>query len=294
MGLKVTIPGVVFTDPTLPILYPDPIITEGSLLLVDFGRAETFPVSSVPGHGDQLSNIAFEQAAEVLGGGSLSTLSPTFQNTFVGVPTMGTVERSLKKGLHAITSQTAMDSAGRYASITIPAAIRDHLWTNMPGRSIYFSLWGRLTRLATQWTDAMGYFGSTSTPTANYAAQLYRGGFWFPDSGANLVGRRTVPAVEATGNLYTSGAYSGWTGTRPGAASGSECVFWFGARGAFEASQRNKAASGIWYRLYIEDLTASGRTWADVDDIDTALYDEAFGVGGRFASDSFTSPATIP
>jgi hypothetical protein len=43
------------------------------------------------------------------------------------------------------------------------------------------------------------------------------------------------------------------------------------------------------YRLYIENLTVSGRTWAEVDAIDYALYQAAFGAGGRFADDTFTA-----
>lgn len=294
MGLKVIIPGASFTDPTLPVLYPDPIINAGSLLLLDFGRADTFDLGSVPGHDALLGNIAWEQAAELIGSGSQTTLKATFKNTFVGQPTMGTVERTTKKGLHVITSQTAMDSAGRYAAIVLPDIIRDYMFANMPGRSFYTSVWGRHTRLATQGTDALGHFASTSTPTANYANILYKGALWVPTSGGTFVGQRSVPPAEALGNFYAAGAQSGWFGTKPGAASSSENVFWFGARGIYEGFQRNKAASGIWYRIYVEDLTASGRTFAQADAADKALYDEAFGVGGRFASDGFTSPATIP
>jgi hypothetical protein len=294
MGLKVVIPGANFTDTTLPILQTDPLIVPGTLLLVDFGRAETHSLDSVPAHGAQIGNIAWATAAAVLGSGSLSTLSPTFQNTFVGAPTMGLVERTPKKGLHVITSQTAMDSAGRYASITLPNALRDYLWTNLPGRTIYTSVWGRHTRMATQGTDAMAHFAATASPTANYVNLLYRGALWVPTSGGTFVGQRSVPSTGALGNWYAAGAQNGWTGTRPGTAAGSEAVFWFGARGAYEGFQRNAAASVIVYRIYMEDLTTSGRTFSAVDAADKALYDAAFGSGGRFASDSFTAVATLP
>jgi len=294
MGLKVIIPGATFTDPTLPILYPDPLVTAGTLLLLDFGRAETHSLSTVPAHGAQLGNIAWEQAAAVLGGGSLATLSPTFQNTFVGQPTIGVVERTSKKGLHVITSQTAMDSAGRHAAIVLPTALRDYLWTNLPGRSIYTSVWGRYTRLATQGTDAIGHLASVSAPTGNYVNILYKGALWVPAAGGTFLGQRSDPPAEALGNFYAAGAQNGWVGAKPGTAAQSECVHWFGARGLYESFQRNKAASGVWYRIYIEDLTTSGRTFAAVDAADKALYDAAFGVGGRFNADGFTSPATLP
>jgi len=55
----------------------------------------------------------------------------------------------------------------------------------------------------------------------------------------------------------------------------------------------NKSASGIFYKLYIEDLTVSGRSYEQVDAIDFALYTSAFSAGGKYYGDSFTDPATI-
>jgi hypothetical protein len=53
--------------------------------------------------------------------------------------------------------------------------------------------------------------------------------------------------------------------------------------------------SWAFYRAYIEDLTLSGRTWAEVNAIDYALYQAAFGTDGRFEGDTtFTAPSTIP
>lgn len=290
MAVKFTIPGATFTDTTLPILYPDALMTSGTLLLLDFGRSETYALGSTPTHGAQLGNIAWETAAAVIGSGSLSTLSPTFQNTFAGLPTQGLAERTTKNGLHAITSQVNMDVSSRYCGITLPSALRDYLYGALPGRSIYTSVWGRHTRLATQTVDALGHFATSATPLSNYVNILGKGALWSPAG----LGRRSVPASEALGNFYASSAQAAWTGTKPGSASLSEAIFWFGSFGAYTGFQRNKAASGIWYRIYIEDLTTSGRSYATVDAADKALYDVAFGAGGRFASDSFTAVATLP
>ncbi|MFM7100348.1 MAG: hypothetical protein ACKO3N_04180 [Verrucomicrobiota bacterium] len=294
MALKVIIPGAVFTDTTLPILYPDPLIVPGSLMLIDFGRADTFALDQVPAHGAQLNNIAWEQAAAVVGGGSVATLSPAFENTFAGQPTMGLVERTIKKGLHVITSQAAMDSTGRRAGFVLPAAIRNHLHATVPSRGLYASLWGRYTRLATQGTDVVGLYAALTNPSANYAFLFYRGVAVVPDTGATNLGTSRLPASEGLNAWYAAGAQNGWVGSKPGASTDTELVFWFGARGAYESFQRNKAASGVFYRFYLEDLTASGRTFAQVDALDRALYNEAFGTGGRFAADAWTSPATIP
>jgi len=41
--------------------------------------------------------------------------------------------------------------------------------------------------------------------------------------------------------------------------------------------------------MYLEDLTVSGRTYADVDALDNALYTEAFGAGGAYSGDTYTA-----
>lgn len=58
---------------------------------------------------------------------------------------------------------------------------------------------------------------------------------------------------------------------------------------------RERLSSSIFYRAYIEDLTVSGRTYAEVDAIDYALYTkEVLTPGGRYYGDTYTDPATIP
>lgn len=59
------------------------------------------------------------------------------------------------------------------------------------------------------------------------------------------------------------------------------------------SSNINKSGSWIFYRAYIEDLTVSGRTHAQVYAIDSALFNAAFSVGGRYYNDSFTDPASV-
>lgn len=59
-------------------------------------------------------------------------------------------------------------------------------------------------------------------------------------------------------------------------------------------SARGASPSAIFYRFYLEDLTLSGRTWAEVDALDARLFASAFAPGGRYYADTFTDPATIP
>ncbi|MER2974725.1 hypothetical protein ABS815_15285, partial [Klebsiella pneumoniae] len=60
----------------------------------------------------------------------------------------------------------------------------------------------------------------------------------------------------------------------------------------------NSTVSGhpsfIFYRFYMEDLTVSGRSYATVDALDQALFDEAFNSStGRYRNDHFSAPNVI-
>lgn len=291
MGYKQVIPGV-FTDPTLPILRPDAMMSDGSLLLVDFGRRETAPTGSVPAHGALLTNLAWETAAEVIGGGTENSLAAVFENTLVGQPTMGLVERSSKFGLAVIASQVGNDVGNRHAGVAIPTDIMSYILANTPGHAFYVSIWGRLTRVASASTDAIGFLGNSSDAT-KHAFNFFKQPAFSPNSGSAFVGGRSVPNSLVTGDFFRNLAFDEWTGVEPsiGSCAGA---FWLGQRGVYSSFQRNAAASGIIYRIYIEDLTAGGRDYATVDALDKAAFDLAFAPGGRFNGDTFTAPATLP
>ena len=60
------------------------------------------------------------------------------------------------------------------------------------------------------------------------------------------------------------------------------------------SGSKDKAASWKLYRFYLEDLTVSGRTYAEVDAMDNALYtQEVLTPGGRYYGDTQTSVSTI-
>ncbi len=292
MGLRIKLP-VTFTDPTLPKNRADPFIADGSLFLVDFGRASVTPTTSVPAHGASLGNLAWETAADVIGSGDESTLAGTFENTLVGVPEMGVVERTGRYGVHIINSQTAADSAARYGAVVIPAPVVAYIRANLPSHTFYFSMWGRQTRLATATADAIAYLGDTANGN-NCAFSFYKHPARAPGDGTSaLVGALAEPTINATGNFFRAIAADDWTGTKPSAPN-TVGKFWFGAQGPYVGFQRNGAASGIIYRIAVEDLTASGRTWPQAVAADKALYDAAFAPGGRFYGDTFRAPSEIP
>lgn len=292
-GIKVVIPGVSFSDPTLPVLTADALIVPGSLFLADFGRAETLGLSTTPVNGTVIGNMAWDKAATLLGSGDASTLAGTWESTLTGVPTIGLVERTSKKGVHVITSQTVMDAVNRHAGVALPAPILSHIHANLPGRSFYVSLWLRQTRLSLQSSaDAIFSIASAASPTASFGMLIQHQPAYNP-GGTGFVGANNVPASDVLGNSFRNLAANNWTGTKPALGS-TEGKFWFGAQGAWRGFQEDKALSGIIYRIYIEDLTASGRSYATVNAADKALYDVAFGAGGRFSGDTFTAVSTIP
>lgn len=295
MGYKMVL-DVAFTDTGLPILRPDSLMSDGTLFLVDFGRSETAPTGSVPAHNALIGNLAWETAAQVIGSGTESSLSGVFENTLVGVPTMGLVERSSKFGVAVIASQSANDTSNRHAGIAVPSSILSHILTNTPGHEFYVSIWGRLTRNATQTTDSICTAGSVLSAN-NHAFNFFRQPAFSPSSGSPFVGGRSVPNSLATGNFFRNIAFDEFTGTEPSLGN-FNCAYWFGQRGIYSSFQRNAAASGIIYRMYIEDLTHArltdaSRTYANVDAADKAAFDLAFNTGGRFNGDTFTDPATI-
>lgn len=59
-------------------------------------------------------------------------------------------------------------------------------------------------------------------------------------------------------------------------------------------SVRGSGQSCVLYRVYMEDLTVSGRTFAAVDALDNDDYTTAFAAGSRYAGDTWTDPTTIP
>jgi hypothetical protein len=233
-----------------------------------------------------------ETAADVIGAGTENSLAGVFENTLVGEPTMGVVERSSKFGLAVIASQVGNDTSNRHAGVAIPSDIMSYILAQTPGHAFYVSIWGRHTRAATASISPIGYMGS-SVNANNHAFVFYKQPSGSPSSGSAFVGGRSDPNSAATGNFFRNVAFDEYTGTEAslGSTSGG---FWFGQRGIFSSLQRNGAASGIIYRIFIEDLTVSGRSYATLDAADKAAFDLAFASGGRFYNDTFTNPATLP
>ena len=136
-------------------------------------------------------------------------------------------------------------------------------------------------------------------PKLTIAAQL---GFGiFDNGGANAwkMYPDVVPPVSpgynaAVGSKYGGGVFFGPTmglaTVDNSGAIGSQAI---AAQGA--SANKDKAPSFAFYRCYVEDLTVSGRTFAEVADLDQQLYTkEVLTAGGRYHNDSFTAVSALP
>lgn len=276
-GQKIVLSGVTFTDTTLPVLRADGILSAGSLALMDLSHSQGM-VSGVPANGALIPNIAYAEAAAILGGGTASTLSTTFVNNAQSVDAL--FERTLKLGLQGIYSQVNQTTNGRGAQLNLAAPIRDYIIANKTHR-FYISVWARRTRAAIgdqrfmEFGNGGSYLGfmSRSAITSKVAGPSNQIG------GLNTVANRFVAMQAQAGSADT--------------VSTPAASFVFGNIGSGTALQ-NQCASDIFYRAYCEDLTVSGRTYAQVEAIDQALWTAAFAAGGRFNGDTYTEPSTFP
>jgi hypothetical protein len=288
-----------YTDTSLPVIdFDDEILTAGSLLLHDLSHSVDPLAAGAPATGALIPNIAWKRTAALLGAGDQASLKSTFTSGLQAAD--GFVERSAKGGVHVCISQAGF-TAGRGARIRSAATIEAYLFAH-PDNDFYFSRWTRITRaaLATTGVDSFeaGAYNFAVGITGSRQFAFFRSGFDIP---ADRVA--AVPGKNTLGNVFRNIGTTDWTGTKPTIASQVNVApaIW-GNLGAPTAAAPNPAVAGltsihpssIFYRAYLEDLTVSGRTYAQVSALDQRIWQEAMAVGGRYAGDTFTDPATLP
>lgn len=306
-GLKTVIP-TSFTDTSIPKLRDDLVLPDaGALLLVDpmHSMSKWSSDTAVPANNDLLPNLVQSQALAALGSSNPADVQPNFVTAGYGA-TKGKSERTSKGGLHVIHSQDPVqnpDGAGgtAYATILIPLPVKNYLFTNMS--HLYFhSLWFRTTRAFR--TGQVVWHSAIATNTSASGRDMVR-----ISSGQTATSINNYQSVGARDDATTVGAGSygvrravvtgsGFRSTAPTSGAGIlGYLFSVGNYGTVNGYQNaaNGSASGVFYRSYLEDLTVSGRTYAQAEAADAAAFEAAFGPGGRYAGDTVpTDPATIP
>lgn len=311
-GRREVLTGVSFTDTTIPVVKDDPILPNaGALLLLD---ASTFD-AAVPAPGALLPNLAWRQAKAAIGSGDATTLAGRYDRSATFATSDGKIERTAKGGIHFISSQTAM-AAGRGGQITAMDAIKSYILANL-SHGFYFGAWLRLTRAHSSSAVATRLkLAKTGSSGYNNAvrAMLYRNNSFISGaipsgSGngvANIPSQRSIsPAVVGDpqrvgmghdgpiASPYWGAAVGTTVVSPPATIAEMDLAFTWGAFDSVNSGNPLNQSSQVFYRMYFEDLTLSGRTAAQVDAADTVLFNAAFATGGRFASDTYTDPATI-
>ena len=293
---------VEVTDTTIPVLRKDPILTNGSLVLMDNSNPSITPPSVIPASNPAtagvIPNVAWEEAKAIFGSGDVTSLGFSTLNTYTA--SSGKVEMTAKKGVHAIISQVNHTARTQTFNIVMPAVYRQYFYDNS-GHKFYVSVWRKKTRLpaaGVDWALLGLLFGTTSVYMGLELVALNANGGRI--TMANMGTNRRIAAVDNDLNPYFKNVSSGGgtIGTPAANTNTDASNFLFALGGQISAYTDtyvlNKLPSVITYRVYIEDQTVSGRSYAEIDAIDKALYDAAFAVGGKFYGDTFTDPATLP
>lgn len=275
---------VTFSDTTLP-LFPLEVVP-GTILLLEPARSASF--SGVPSTGTAVPDLAGNLAGA---GGILQYSNMT--------GTTGKVERTTKGGIHAIKTASSVFA---YAGITINQATLQYILTNI-SHKFFFSVWGRYTRAGLSPNDANFAFSFSTTPSTSQllVASMPDGTF---SPSATLQGTTKFPAGSmvspaSPSEIYSAASVQGYTGsidkTAAQAEAGRMCdMFGVGSFGPFNPGNGN-AASKVFYRAFIEDITVSGRSFAQLSAIDYGFFvKQVQTAGGRYYGDTFTDPATIP
>lgn len=274
----------------------DPIMSSGSIILVDPSHPSTSWSSGVPSADASLPNIASAQAVALIGGSpdvtpkwTVGTLQSSANSIF---------ERSDRGGLHGIVSQTTAGMGtnpaemGRGAYIAMPQSIMDYLSANS-SHSYFSSIWTNVTRVSGETNPGSGPIidgAGGSDPSVTYL--YYRKVNLARPVGGATLGRREAANPDVLGTAIRNVGSVGKTGS---AALTIGSIAQWGKVAANVNGTYIRMPSFIFYRFYLEDLTVSGRSYATVDSIDNQQYTtHVTTTGGRYYQDTTpTSPNAL-
>lgn len=280
MTLQLKIPGTSFNNSSLPSLVTEDILCKGSLLLVDANHPwNQQPRTQTTGVFDNLAPAA----SAIIGSKDIDASSYN-----AGGAGKMILERTKRGGIHAVVSTDVVNNGGRAYYIRPSQAINDYLTANQD-HSYYFSLWNNVTR--PEKSTRVPFAGLTNLDN-NYLYVFDNQGDLpntnkIIDSFASSNGQVVGTGFHA---IAVSGATIGW-GSINNFDGG---IFTVGANSNWSAKAVGPFPGQIFYRAYIEDLTVSERTYAEVEALDYANYiKEVVSVNGRYYDDVYTDPAVI-
>lgn len=277
LDLNFTGPGVGL----LPVINSvDPLESPGTLLLLDMTHPLAAIPTRVPGHDTTLPNLFAKQAAALGIEASGVLVQSIYQRSADGA-----VERSSRGGIHVVQneSQTAVREGFQ---LRLPTALVDYFKSN-PNHEFYVSQWGKTTKPETAAQHSVA--GMSGTAAKSFAFTLGDGVSAPVGTGPVVLGYRQ--AVEAAGqptfrNAGVTNLHTDFTEANINPASAALFEV-----GNYLVPNQGPGKAGlhgaqIFYRGYIEDLTVSGRSYAEVDALDMAEYSrQVLTPGGRYYAD---------
>lgn len=274
MGYALRIPNVKFGIDNSDIL------TNGSLILIEPGSQEN-PWVGVPANGSSVPNLAGSQATSLIGS---NVQNITFERTML--PAEGIVERSGRGGLH-VAENWGSGVSNHVVAINMLSAMRNYLDANQ-GHNMYLATWGRFTRAPDPSLPQVLHSSVTgATGTRLGVGQLPSSGALTGAPGSTDARRLGFHVDNSQGLAYEAIAAqgvpsSGWS--TPHAAP----VLRLGPVGS---AQVGKSAGYLLWWMYLEDLTVSGRTFAQVDALVYSYYQQqVLSQTGKYYGDTYTSP----
>lgn len=284
-GLKITLP-MTFKDLDLPIMSSDPVISRGSLALFEPAHPADPWAEGVPANGYSFPNIAGSNFAK------LANVTPDqtrgiFSKDSTITNADGIVKRTPKGGLEVIMSDTVVSGNYRYITMFGGKSLNDYLVDNA-SHSFYISSWKKNTRTnrpsAYPYAYAAGnevsqlnnIFSYQTSVIPSVTQQTER--YLFSNRADSYLGVTSSPSIWALGAKGNGGTLN-------------KATFNYGYRW----TTGNNSHSAAVYRIYIEDLTVSGRTPAQAFEVDNAEFTrQVLTAGGRYYGDTFTDPTIVP
>ena len=204
-------------------------------------------------------------------------------------------EYTPRGGVHIASSRSTMVNFA-YMGLSLPGAIKKFIYDN-PTHDYYLSTWQKVTA-----SELAGHAGAVQFVGLNSGASSYL--FQQSASAVSTASRYTLAvgardgstgflntgmAVEQVANTYRGAALTGYTSTM------HDFLWAIGSPvGAFGPSYGvNKSKSAVLYRVYLEDLTVSGRSFDEAKKVDDGLYALKCGAGNRYSSDTNTAPSSL-
>ncbi|HHT2400499.1 TPA: hypothetical protein ACTYEB_000587 [Klebsiella pneumoniae] len=275
MGRANPLYGANFTDPRMPIFYPYPGLTDGSLGLLDaYEVDENFNLSATGTDISKTPNLAAIPAA-TLTGVSQADLDFKYSNTLGSTEVK--FERTPKLGIHGIVSQVNQVS-GHLARFRCPG-ILPYVVAHQNDHQFAVFVHHRITRdkpSSTSQNPSEVLMSHNSAPSSN---------------------KLLIASLDGglTGNPALKSQASAKTGTDMAVATAYyEHMVW-GSPSGFGTLLNNLCRSYVLYRWHFIDLTAAGMTMAEATASEQDIFNRRFSSGGKYYGDTIpTNPSTFP